>query len=199
MIKVSIHLILNVSFLCPSFSLVGEMPSLQDIQRMFTLFAGTDVQLYVFKKEDFLEFLNLYPDIRETCEKLSAIHYKETIEATIRRTLGHTATEPGENVDSPKSNKSEKYRRSGIVIIQPNSTDLHSKQNQVLMAEAVLDPLRLPAFIEEGDNIRNSININRMSRNVQRSPSCCEKFVSFFITFGRKPRDQMGIFHFVPE
>jgi len=66
----------NLNLLC---SLLGEISPLFDIQRMFTAVSGTDTELYVFHREDFLDFLSLYPAIRKTLEKICLIHYKQVL------------------------------------------------------------------------------------------------------------------------
>lgn len=72
------------SFVLFNYSLVGEMSALFDVQRLHTAVAATDVEMFVFKKEDFLDFLSLYPDLKETLEQACVLHYKETIEATAK-------------------------------------------------------------------------------------------------------------------
>jgi len=112
-----------------------------------------------------------------------------------------TVIEAGGELREKDSNDTSKYRKSGLVIMKTTDSDALSKKSQILLEETVSDPLCLPAFAEEGENTWNSTSIGRKLRSSTSAPNptCYERFNGWFCTFGRRPRDEMGLFHFVSE
>lgn len=69
-----------------SGSLIGEISCLFEVQRQYTAVAATDCEIYMFRKEDFLDFLSLYPNLKTTLEEACIRHYKETMDAAAKST-----------------------------------------------------------------------------------------------------------------
>jgi CRP-like cAMP-binding protein len=203
-------------------SLVGEISALLNIQRMFTAVAGTDAELYVYAKEDFLNFIGLYPSMKVKLEKACLMHYKEALEASSKGGVGggggimarNRLSRPDVlNHDLMDVNLQDARERLGIVVT-PSESDLAnlSTTNQSYDSRSYFvsadDPLRLPAPERltkqlAGDDSRATVqsgsykwigNFRFVEKRKWRSRIC-----AWFFTCGRVSRDEMGLIHVIQE
>jgi hypothetical protein len=193
---------------------------------MFTAVAGTDAELYIFAKEDFLDFLSLYPSVKATLEIACLIHYKEALEATSRgSTVGGTegstvrillpSPDASHHDDLMDVNLHDAKERLGIVVT-PSESDLanlsttnrsYDSRSYFVSAD---DPLRLPAPERLAKQLGGDVSQqsqatlqadSRLTVNVRsvKARKWRSRICAWFFTCGRVSRDEMGLIHVIQE
>jgi len=203
-------------------SLVGEISALFEVQRLYTLVAATDAEIFIFKKDDLLDFLSLYPVLKATLEQSCLLHYKETVEAA--------AKSAGVSIIVPITDEGNFIARNNDIEPPINSGDDGSKFQQGtnpskatpngVVNEKVEGPtilIHAPSkdLISNDQSSNNeSVNVDDMMLDPLRPPLNFDpvektdmeekdyhkrKWLSYLVTYGKLQRDEMGCIHIVQE
>lgn len=76
--------------------------------------AATDCEVYMFRKEDFLDFLSLYPNLKTTLEESCIRHYKETMEAAAKSAGVRVLMSPLDDKNDEAALRSDNVGTAGL-------------------------------------------------------------------------------------
>lgn len=216
-----------------SGSIIGEISCLFEVQRQYSTVAATDIEVYMFRKEDFLDFLSLYPNLKATLETACIRHYKETMEAVdqsagikvilgtstedARARAGAINKEEGQGLsdfrqrivdfaDTHTIIAEEDGRASGVGGTVSTKSSDGNDQNHLAVVEMdfgtakeipVDECEKDPEFIY--DPLRPPVTVENDHWMLQTGIEQIKHWSSFFVSFGKLPRDEMGLLHIMTE
>jgi len=171
------------------FSLIGEIATVFNTHRLYSAIAVKDVTAYVFKREFFMHFLSLYPDLKKVLETCSVRHYKEAMESrkTGNQEFDVLLTYQNEIDANPKP----------LLTINEESPNNDDVQGSGEINE-ILENLQT-VNQDQIDTTRNVLHEDVFKTAEDFSKGSVDKWWSVFVTFGRRARDEMGLVHIYQE
>ncbi|XP_035714709.1 uncharacterized protein LOC118438473 [Folsomia candida] len=218
-------------------SLIGEISCLFEVQRQYTSVAATDCEVYMFRKEDFLDFLSLYPNLKTTLEESCIRHYKETMEAAAKSAGVRVLMSPLDDKNDEAALRSDNVGTAGLEErlrdyasegsrsvttgqkseaddddITDMTLEMEGTKNLAVVEmdfgsamemaveecerdpEFIYDPLRLPAT-----SLEHERKGGRGAKGATSHGADTKHWTSYFVSFGKVPRDEMGLIHILQE
>lgn len=184
-----------------SGSLIGEVGPFFHMQRLYSAIAVRDVTAYVIGREQFINFLSLYPEIKKTVDDCSAMHYKEATAGKNKLGSGDLSMDLMLTFYNERASGAEGKSQGEVprVEISPPSDIRVGKvkgeeeksrtESSQMDLEANVDPKDLTRKVLKEDIMKHKDDLN----------SGVETKWDFFVTFGRKTKDEMGLVHVCQE
>ncbi|ODN04676.1 Cyclic nucleotide-gated channel rod photoreceptor subunit alpha, partial [Orchesella cincta] len=167
-------------------SLIGEIAAVFNTHRLYSAIAVKDVTAYVFRRDFFMHFLSLYPDLKKVLELCSVKHYKEAM-----------------------GSKKTGNQDFDVLLTYQNEIDVHQKQPKASQdsqndddqsKRETMGSLALGQVLgQDKDITRNVLQEDLFKTAEDFSKGSVDKWWSVFVTFGRRARDEMGLVHIYQE